>query len=68
MHQDPTPTSTASEAATGLPLRFCPECGMPAWVEWRDAMGSSTDAVAYVKVRCFARHWFLATEEELTSD
>jgi hypothetical protein len=41
---------------------------MPAWVEWRDATGSSGNAVVYVKVRCFARHWFLMTEDGLTAD
>ena len=67
MHHDHTPASAAApEDVGGLPVVYCPECGMPAWVEWRDAMGSSSDAVVYVKVRCFARHWFLTTEEQLT--
>jgi hypothetical protein len=43
---------------------------MPAWVEWRDpagsTAGSTTGAVAHVKVRCFARHWFLLLEDRLT--
>jgi hypothetical protein len=46
-------------------VRYCPECGMPAWVEWRDA--ADTAGSAYVKVRCFARHWFLLLEEPLTA-
>lgn len=54
---------------------YCPECGMPAWVEWRDSAGSTTGstassaggAAAHVKVRCFARHWFLMPEEGLTA-
>ena len=33
---------------------------MPAWVEWRDG---GTGGVAHVKVRLFARHWFLMPEE-----
>ena len=57
-----------------LPFVYCPECGMPAWVEWRDSAGSTTGstassaggAAAHVKVRCFARHWFLLLEEGLT--
>lgn len=68
MHHDPTPTSAAArEAAVGLPVVYCPECGMPAWVEWRDVTGSTAGAVVHVKVRCFARHWFLMTEDGLTS-
>jgi hypothetical protein len=39
---------------------------MPAWVEWRDAAGGTAGGVAYVKVRCFARHWFLLPEDRLT--
>ncbi|HET8988670.1 MAG TPA: hypothetical protein VFN43_09190 [Humibacillus sp.] len=31
--------------------RYCPECDMPTWVEWSDG--------GHVKLRCFARHWFL---------
>jgi len=36
---------------------YCPECGMPTWVEWRDQ--------GHAKVRCFSRHWFLMLEERL---
>jgi hypothetical protein len=49
------------------PVVYCPECGMPAWVEWRDVVGSTAGAVVHVKVRCFARHWFLMTEDRLTA-
>ena len=71
MHNDPTPTSGAAaretaDTAGGLPVVYCPECGMPAWVEWRDVVGSPAGAVAHVKVRCFARHWFLMLEDGLT--
>ena len=69
MHHDPTPaTAAAHGAVSGLPLVYCPECGMPAWVEWRDVVGSTAGAVAHVKVRCFARHWFLMLEDGLTAD
>lgn len=67
MHPDPAPSTEALHDATGLPLAYCPECGMPAWVEWRDAIGSTAEAVVYVKVRCFARHWFLMEESGLTA-
>ncbi|TQM65135.1 hypothetical protein [Humibacillus xanthopallidus] len=36
---------------------YCPECGMPTWVEWRDG--------DHVKLRCFSRHWFLMLAERL---
>jgi hypothetical protein len=71
MHDEPAPAVAspngrnrdATETST-LPLVYCPECGMPAWVEWRDA---GPNGWAYVKVRCFARHWFLLLEEQLTA-
>ena len=50
-----------------LPVVYCPDCGMPAWVEWRDVVASTAGAVVHVKVRCFARHWFLMTEDRLTA-
>ena len=37
---------------------YCPECGMPAWIEWRTVLGSTSGDVEHVKVRCFQRHWF----------
>jgi hypothetical protein len=71
MHDEHAPTAGAPNSSSRdvtetstLPLVYCPECGMPAWVEWREAAG--TAGPAYVKVRCFARHWFLLLEEPLT--
>jgi hypothetical protein len=40
-------------------LFFCPECGMPAWVEWADEVPSTSGTVELGKVRCIQRHWFL---------
>jgi hypothetical protein len=57
----------ANQDVPELPVVYCPECGMPAWVEWRDTAGSTAGAVVHVKVRCFARHWFLMTEDRLTA-
>ena len=37
----------------------CPECGMPAWFEDDDDAGGSGYGDRIVRVRCFARHWFL---------
>jgi hypothetical protein len=60
-HPEARAAATARGHGDELPLVYCPDCGMPAWVEWRDAAGR--DGAAYVKVRCFARHWFLMLEE-----
>ena len=44
---------------------YCPECGLPAWVEWSDTVRSTSGDVAMAKVRCFARHWFLMPADRL---
>jgi hypothetical protein len=78
MHQDharteasarerPRDAALAPRGEPGLQLVYCPECGMPAWVEWRDVVGSTAGAVVHVKVRCFGRHWFLMPEDRLTA-
>lgn len=38
---------------------YCPECGMPAFVE------DAGPAAGLVKVRCFGRHWFLMLRDRL---
>ncbi|HET7798823.1 MAG TPA: hypothetical protein VFL38_00290 [Humibacillus xanthopallidus] len=50
----PLPAPLPQEDCRAL---YCPECGMPTWVEWRD--------MGHVKVRCFSRHWFLMLDERL---
>ena len=69
MQHDHTPVQASAPTwgTDALWALYCPECGMPAWVEWRDVAGSTAGAVAHVKVRCFARHWFLMPEEGLTA-
>jgi hypothetical protein len=37
---------------------YCPECGMPAWIEWSTVLGSTGGDIEHVKVPCFQRHWF----------
>ena len=54
------PTDSTSRVA-------CPDCGQPAWVEWRDAVKSTSGPVVHVKVRCLDRHWFLMPEASLTT-
>ena len=56
------PHDYAALAAPPLPVHesvalYCPECGMPTWVEWSDG--------GHVKIRCFARHWFLMLADSL---
>ncbi|MEP6651409.1 MAG: hypothetical protein ABJA74_16080 [Lapillicoccus sp.] len=78
MYHDHTPTEAsartrATEAGPAflrvpdVSVVYCPGCGMPAWVEWREDVSSTSGAVAHVKVRCFARHWFLMPEDRLTA-
>ena len=70
----PTCTATTRLWRRPLPIRetdalsavYRPECGGAAWVEWRDVAGGTARGVVYVKVRCFARHWFLLPEDRLT--
>ncbi len=45
-------------SAPEIEALYCPECGMPTWVEWRDG--------GHVKIRCFSRHWFLMLADRLT--
>ncbi len=68
MPHDHAPVEVPAPAtgAGTLSAIYCPECGMPAWVEWRDVAGSTAGVAAHVKVRCFARHWFLMPEDRLT--
>ena len=53
------PAPTVRRAEQEVEPVYCPECGMPAWIEWVDAVASTAGAVEHAKVRCFARHWFL---------
>jgi hypothetical protein len=71
MTQSLTPGSAAYWAAeravrTEHEYVSCPECGLPAMVEWRTEVGSTTGAVEHVKIRCVDRHWFLMPAERLT--
>lgn len=59
----PAPAGAAVRPATDWV--YCPECGMPAWVEWADVASSTSGPVEHVKVRCFSRHWFLMLRENL---
>ena len=63
MRDEPDTTHPAADPAADCV--YCPDCGMPAWIEWADTLASTAGAVQHVKVRCFARHWFLMTREAL---
>ena len=52
--RETAPTSHADLDSVAL---YCPECGMPTWVEWSDG--------DHVKIRCFSRHWFLMLGDRL---
>ncbi len=58
---EPTVPRAESEAAV-----YCPECGLPAWVEWTATASSTDGPMEHVKVRCFARHWFLMPAERIS--
>jgi hypothetical protein len=36
----------------------CPDCGLPAEVEYRTALPSTDGPVEHVKTRCVIGHWF----------
>ena len=59
------PALAAEPAEPETDAVYCPECGMPAWVEWSDTVAGTSGALEHVKVRCFARHWFLMPREGL---
>ncbi|MGW5242134.1 hypothetical protein ACWEOW_24655 [Monashia sp. NPDC004114] len=60
-----TPARAGSGVQPATDWVYCPECGMPAWVEWADVAQSTSGPVEHVKVRCFSRHWFLMLRENL---
>jgi hypothetical protein len=43
----------------------CPECGVPAEIEWSDMLFSTDGPVEHAKIRCANRHWFLMPTERL---
>lgn len=48
------------------PFVDCPECGLPAHVEWRAELASTDGPVEHVKIRCISRHWFFMPADTLT--
>lgn len=52
-------------SASPVEAAYCPECGMPAWVEWRDPTLGAGGTVVLAKIRCFARHWFLMPADQV---
>jgi hypothetical protein len=59
-------SAPAGSAPASEPHVRCPACGLPATIEWRDVVGSTSGPVVHVKVRCSrGRHWFLMPEEGL---
>jgi hypothetical protein len=50
-----------------LDLVACPECAMPAEVERRDVLGSTSGLVEMIKIRCLDRHWFYMPVSSLSA-
>jgi hypothetical protein len=46
-------------------LADCPDCGLPATVESRGTIPSTTGEIDLVYLRCVNRHWFLAPRDRL---
>ena len=42
-----------------LETTTCPECGVPAEIEWRAELAGTQSPVEHVKLRCVGRHCFL---------
>ena len=58
---------TAADRITHqLELVPCPECAMPAEVERRDILGSTSGLMEMIKIRCLDRHWFYMPAESLS--
>ena len=71
MTQSLTPGSAAHWAAehdvtTEHEYVTCPDCGLPAMVEWRSHAASTSGAVEHLKIRCVAGHWYLLPSEMLS--
>lgn len=43
----------------------CPECGVPAGVQWRTVLESTDGPIEHARVRCVAGHHFLLPVADL---
>jgi len=44
----------------------CPECGQPAFVEWRTHIEGTDGPVEHLKILCLDRHWFFLPASTVT--
>jgi hypothetical protein len=62
-----TPANTSRpDRSEGVELVPCPVCEMPAEVERRDVLGSTSGLFEMIKIRCLERHWFYMPATSLT--
>jgi len=71
MTQDRTlPSSTertaAQPATTETEFVACPQCDVPATIEWRQDVGSTGGPMEHLKIRCASGHWFLLPASMVT--
>jgi hypothetical protein len=50
-----------------MELTHCPECSLPAEIEWRAVVESTGGPVEHARIRCVHRHWFLLPVASLES-
>ena len=61
-----TPGTTAQPASTQTEFVACPQCDLPATVEWRQEVGSTGGPMEHLKIRCVSGHWFLLPASMVT--
>ena len=71
MTQSLTPGSAAHwaaehDVATEHEYVACPDCGLPAMIEWRSHAPSTSGAVEHLKIRCVGGHWYLLPADMLS--
>lgn len=57
---DSTTRTSASRMLVG-----CPECGLPAEIQWQVDLGSTDGPLRHAKLRCLTGHWFFMLADDL---
>jgi hypothetical protein len=60
-------SAAAPTATSQIEFVACPQCDMPATVEWRQHVGSTDGPMEHLKIRCASGHWFLLPASMVTS-
>lgn len=66
-HPSRTGRSAAQPAVTETEFVACPQCDLPATVEWRQEAGSTGGPLEHLKIRCAGGHWFLLPASMVTT-